>query len=273
MIDARPILIDESRSIFSTEEIARHADQAQFPKDAGWKRRVREMLPAASGRARGPESLAHYSSMLPDEPSVLVIGCGLTHERYATLFPSARLYLTDVTLQGDASIICDGGCLPFRNESLDCIVIDQVLEHAIDPVGIVAEVYRCLKSGGIIFSGVPFHYPIHGFPYDFQRFSPVGHRMLFRGFDTLELKITQGSVSALSLTLIAFCSGIWRNAWWKRLSSLGVRLALGPFLSAESLQARLDELSIPAASAFIGKKRMDEISPREILRSGLSIRS
>jgi SAM-dependent methyltransferase len=45
--------------------------------------------------------------------------------------------------------------LPFPDGSFDCIVMEQVLEHLVDPNNAFKEMYRVLKPGGIFFVGVP----------------------------------------------------------------------------------------------------------------------
>ena len=265
VIDGHPILIDESRSIFSSEEVALTADQRQFPENSGWRYQIRSMIPAAASRDVSVPLLEKHRALLPDHPSILIIGCGVGADQYVKLFPTGHIFPTDVTLQGDAAVACDGVCLPFRDQTLDCVVVDQVLEHALNPVAIVCEIHRCLKLGGTVYSGVPFHTPVHGFPFDFQRYTPLGHRMLFRRFQELEVYITQGPVSALSKTVIGFLGSVSSNLWWRRLSSAGVRLVVGPMLWLDRRYSSAKELSIPAASAFVGRKQESEDSPRSLI--------
>ena len=265
VVNGRPILIDESRSIFRSEEIAFTANYRQAPGNSGWRRQVKTILPSAVTRDYSFPLLEKHKDYLPESPNVLIIGCGVAADQYDRLFPGGRIFPTDVTLQGDATIACDGTCLPFRDQTLDCVVLDQVLEHVVNPSAIVNEIHRCLKLGGLVYSGVPFHTPVHGFPFDFQRYTPLGHRMLFRGFEGLEICITQGPVSALSKTLIGFLSSVSSNLWWRRFSSAGVRLVVSPVLWLDRHFTSPEDLSIPAASAFLGRKQEVEESPRVLI--------
>ncbi len=266
LVAGRPILLDETRSIFGAADIAKSVGKG-VPDATGWCYRIRRALPAATSRDASQELLASHRHLLSEEPVVVVVGCGLVDDRYERLFPAGRIFLTDVTLRGDAMLACDGGCLPFRDSSVDCVVVDQVLEHAVDPIGIVAEIRRCLRVGGIVYSGVPFCAPVHGFPYDFQRYTPLGHRLLFGGFEELEFRITQGAVSTLSLTLLAFLAGLWDNLGWRRLASAGVRLLLGPLRRIEHRRSGSAWATIPGASAFLGRKCASEESRRALIAS------
>ena len=267
IVGTRPILLDESRSLFAATDIAALADERQFPENTGWRYFFRRLFPVALSRDLAIEVLPPRLAELGATPAVLVIGCGTTHGRYQPAFsPPVRLFLTDVTLQGDAALVCDGECLPFRDESIDCVIVDQVLEHALHPLRIVDEICRCLKTGGILFSGVPFHMPVHGFPYDFQRYTPLGHRMLYRRFEELDFQVTQGPVSAFSLTVIALCASLSDNLWWKRATSLMARVVLGPLLRLDRRFTHARDLRIPAASLFVGRKQVSEIAAPEIVR-------
>lgn len=270
LAQGRPVLFDEDRSLFSAAQVVSLADQKQFADATGWRHKLRQLLPAASSRDVSVELLEKQKPLLGSEPSVLVVGCGVTGEQYRGIFPDGRIVLTDISLKGDAELACDGESLPFRDESFDCIVVDQVLEHAINPLSIVEEIYRCLKPHGIVYSGVPFHAPVHAYPFDFQRYTPLGHRLLFRHFKELDFRITQGPVSAFSLTLIGFLTSFSRNVWWRRLSSAGVRVLMSSVRWLDHRFARPRELTVPAASAFVGQKQIEPESVRSIIAAWAS---
>lgn len=264
-LNGRFILIDDSRSMFSSAEIVALSDTRQFPMKTGWRHLLRQWLPASTSRTHGLDLLSKHVAQLPDAPVIVVIGCGFTGEELNRLFPSAQLILTDVTLQGDAMIACDGEWLPFQDESIDCVIIDQVLEHTVNPLAVVAEIHRCLKHNGLIYSGVPFHFPVHGYPFDFQRYTPLGHRLLFRRFEQVECAITQGPVSALSQTLIAMAVSLSQNLWWRRVTSGCVRLAIKPFLWLDWHISDMKRCSIPGNSALLVRKSGTEMMPLEII--------
>jgi ubiquinone/menaquinone biosynthesis C-methylase UbiE len=47
------------------------------------------------------------------------------------------------------------GNFPFPDQAFDGVVLDNVLEHIIDPTDILSELRRVLKPGGTLIVGVP----------------------------------------------------------------------------------------------------------------------
>jgi SAM-dependent methyltransferase len=71
--------------------------------------------------------------------------------------------------------------LPYRDDTFDFVVSDQVLEHVEgDPQQAVNESLRVLKPGGWVVLATCFLIPIHGAPSDYWRFTPESLVHLFR---------------------------------------------------------------------------------------------
>ena len=56
----------------------------------------------------------------------------------------------------------------------------EVFEHIKYPNKAVNEIYRLLKPNGNFLMSVPFMFPIHDEPYDFQRWTLQGLRFLIK---------------------------------------------------------------------------------------------
>ena len=92
---------------------------------------------------------------------------GLDYSQTAT-----PLYKTKPVLFADAQAI------PFQDNSIDTAVMLETLEHIPDPQTVLKEAYRVLKPDGRLVLSMPFLYPVHDSPYDFQRFTIHGLRVL-----------------------------------------------------------------------------------------------
>lgn len=209
-----------------------------------------------------------YLSILSDHvargSTILVVGCGFTREQFASTFPERQLILSDVTLQGDADVACDAQCLPIKTASMDAIVLDQVLEHVVDVNAVLAEARRCLRIGGLIFSGVPFYFPEHGSPFDFRRFTPLGHRLLYPQFKGTHFWTTGGPLGSMSLGTIAAAASMSRNLAWRRAVSLTMRAVLRPFAGLDPAR-RWNETTVALGSVFIGIKQESDLSFHQMM--------
>lgn len=83
------------------------------------------------------------------------------------------MYKTTPTIYGDAQK------LSFGDNTFDVISFMEVLEHLPNPEIAVQECCRVLKPNGKLFFSMPFLYPIHDAPFDYQRFTIHGLQKLF----------------------------------------------------------------------------------------------
>ena len=68
------------------------------------------------------------------------------------------------------------------SESVGTVLIMDTLEHIAYPVRALEEVFRILKSDGLVIISSHMNFPIHGFPNDYWRFTPEGFRVLLKPF-------------------------------------------------------------------------------------------
>ncbi|HVF23266.1 MAG TPA: class I SAM-dependent methyltransferase [Pyrinomonadaceae bacterium] len=54
-----------------------------------------------------------------------------------------------------------GERLPFSDASFDVVLCDNVVDHAESPIGIVGELVRILKPGGLLYFTVNVHHPVY----------------------------------------------------------------------------------------------------------------
>jgi SAM-dependent methyltransferase len=195
------------------------------------------------------------------EPMVLVVGGGAIGSGMNALYKvqGVRVVGVDVYVSPNIEIICDGHRLPFSDESFDGVVIQAVLEHVLDPPRVVEEIYRVLKSNGLVYAETPFMQQVHEGAYDFTRFTLGGHRWLFRKFREIDAGQVLGPGVALLWSISYFIKSLGGSKlaplvvapffWLRFLEKLGKR---GPALDAAS------------GIFFLGSKSDQPLRPNEL---------
>lgn len=164
-------------------------------------RLMRERIPWVAARARG---------------AVLDIGCA--DRSLATGLPLATSYVGmdyPATASGlyrtRPDIFGDAAALPFASSTFDYILLLDVLEHLAEPERALAEIARTLKPGGRVLIFMPFAYPIHDAPFDFQRYTPFGLQRSLRRVGLRALTFEERG-SALDAGALSLCLGMARAA-------------------------------------------------------------
>jgi len=75
-------------------------------------------------------------------------------------------------------VLGDAHTLPFASESMDSVLLLEVLEHLKSPELAIKEAFRVLKPTGVLLISVPFLYPLHDEPHDYRRWTMYGLELL-----------------------------------------------------------------------------------------------
>ena len=126
---------------------------------------------------------------------VVDVGCGRQRIR-PFLDPSCRYVGTDFyatarnLYQSRPELYADARALPLADASADTVLLVEVLEHVAQPERALSEALRVLRPGGTLVVSVPFLYPVHDAPFDFQRWTPAGIREVLgrTGFQLVEYR-------------------------------------------------------------------------------------
>jgi SAM-dependent methyltransferase len=99
-------------------------------------------------------------------------------------------------------VLADLTRLPFKNQSVDAVIMQSVIEHVADPEAAFKEIGRILRDGGYCYVAAPLIYPYHSSPNDFFRFTLDGLRVIGErnGLKDEISGIRHGPTSALVLT-------------------------------------------------------------------------
>jgi SAM-dependent methyltransferase len=104
-----------------------------------------------------------------------------------------RSYLGDGYMtfgEHDEDVCGDLLALPFPDNTLDGVILTEVLEHCTDPVGAVNQTRRVLKPGGLLLVTSPFVWPEHGIEgeyKDYWRFTRDGWGFLLKAFKDVSI--------------------------------------------------------------------------------------
>ena len=202
IIGGVPVLINDGNSLFSVADFVERRDTTYHSDTPKWKRAIRRMLPDISKNYNTDANFRQFAETIKKNaptPKILIVGGAVAGKNLDVdaLFANAQIVESDVAFGARANLIADAHDLPFADAVFDGVIAQAVLEHTIDPQCCVDEMRRVLKSGGAVYAETPFMQQVHAGRFDFTRFTHLGHRRLFRGFD----EIKSGAVCGAGMSL------------------------------------------------------------------------
>jgi len=132
---------------------------------------------------------ALHSFATSERLRLLDYGCG--GSPYRSFFPRAEYVRADFTpCTGLDFLLPVDSTIPRKAGLFDIVLSTQVLEHVPEPAHYIAECFRVLNPGGALLLTTHGLYEDHGCPYDFQRWTADGLRMLLEkaGFEVSAVK-------------------------------------------------------------------------------------
>ncbi len=152
------------------------------------------------------------SDLLPPGEKLLDYGCG--NKPYHSVFsPKFNEYIgADLPGNPDAELTTGAqGQIPSEDDSFDCVLSSEVMEHTEDPRFYLKEAHRVLKPGGSLILSVPAIWVYHPDPIDYWRWTIAGlqHEIRRAGF---EIVMMQGVFGPESSAL-----QLWQDATFERL--------------------------------------------------------
>ncbi len=273
VVDGIPILIDNDRSIFSIEDFIDRKDTtfklAEItPGKVTIKKVIDQIIPSISTNLKAAENYKKLIELLPSGSKILVIGGSIKGQGMDEIYANTSFEIigADVSFGPEIDVISDAHDLPFDNETFDCVIVQAVLEHVLEPQRCVDEIHRVLKASGLVYAETPFMQQVHMKQYDFTRFTHLGHRRIFRNFDEINSGPMCGPGMALAWSYSAFLTSFTTSRTIYRLLSLFARLT-SFFLKYFDYYLIDKPGSYDAASGFffLGKKSDHCLSDRQLI--------
>jgi SAM-dependent methyltransferase len=155
-------------------------------------------------------------------------------------------------------VFADASQLPLQDASMDTVILLEVLEHLRKPQDALQEIARVLRPQGRLLLSVPFLYPAHDAPHDYQRLTVHG---LFRDIEATGLRVegitpTLGSAETAGLIACLAMGGMAVQAIERRSASLVFVPFLALAIPLINLTAWFVGLALPSWSAITAGYRV-----------------
>ncbi len=270
IVNEIPVLINEDSSIFDVG--AYTAEKDTFWKTNPLRDRVLPYLPDLTKNVTATKNFARLRQRLIEENKnslVLIIGGSRVGEGILPILEDRRFDCveSDISFGPRTNLISDGHDLPFADGVFDCVIVQAVLEHVVDPPRVADEIYRVLRPNGLVYADTPFMQQVHAGAYDFMRFSPLGHRRLFRRFEEIERGVTCGPAMALGHSIQYLLLSPFTNKSVRIAVKLACRFTLFWLKYFDYLLAPFPgAMDAASGSYFLGRRSNEILSDRNLIK-------
>jgi SAM-dependent methyltransferase len=263
-LDGVPLLVDFDNSVLSREKVQLTAGSSYKDRSAGFLQKIHDFFwRSDSPTASNADRFIAEAKRLDARPTILIIGGGAIGSDADALYrdPDITLIGTDVYKSDLTLIIADGHQLPLASGAIHGVWIQAVLEHVLTPEQVVAEIHRVLVPEGVVYAETPFMQQVHEGAYDFTRFSPSGHRWLFRHFEEIDGGITRGPAIVMLWSIRYFVGSLFGSY------KIGTMAATGLFWLRYFERFSRPAHAADGASAvyFLGRRSARALKPKDII--------
>lgn len=274
IIDEIPVLIDDKTSLFSINDFVSHKNTTWnlTPKSNFFKEIVKrfiQLVPQINLNIKADSNYKQLISLLPKNAKILVVGGSVKGNGMDLIYDndSFEVIGTDVSFGEYTQVICDAHDLPFAENTFDCVIIQAVLEHVLEPQRCVSEIHRVLKNTGIVYAETPFIQQVHMKQYDFTRFTHLGHRWLFKNFEEIISGPCCGPGMALAWTYRSFLQSFTTSTILNRLLTLFAQITSFFFMYFDYfLINKPGAYDSASGYYFLGRKSDKSLSNKELIQ-------
>jgi SAM-dependent methyltransferase len=155
-------------------------------------------------------------------------------------------------------VFADASQLPLPDASMDTVILLEVMEHLRRPQDALGEIARVLRPQGRVLLSMPFLYPLHDAPHDYQRLTIHG---LLRDVEATGLRVEHitpslGSAETAGLIACLAMGGIAVEAIEKRSVSVVFVPLLAMAIPVINLVAWCAGRALPSWSAITAGYRV-----------------
>ncbi len=274
IVSGIPVMIDDEKSVFTQADFTGNNNLFFDLTPAGKFRSFISLLLPSMVTPRSSKHFKYLEKILLKDnsnsrPRVLILGGSVLGGGMKKFVNNTNIDFihSDVSFGPQTEIILDAHVISYKDASFDLVIAQAVLEHVIDPKQCVAEIWRVLKPGGLIFADTPFMQQVHGGAYDFTRFTHGGQRKLFARFTEIQSGASSGAGSVMAWSYQYLLLGLFGyNKILRYVVKAFARLT-GFWLKYFDYLEVQNPYHIDGASSiyFIGKKSEKVKSDRDIV--------
>jgi uncharacterized protein YbaR (Trm112 family) len=276
IIDGVPVLIDDEKSLFLIDDFKLKRNTTFNLKQNKIKQILKGFIPKISVNIKAEKNYNTICDMLPSNSKILIIGGSIKGQGMDSIYSneSFDIVSSDVSFGAYTTLICDAHDIPFDDEVFDCVIVQAVLEHVLEPQRCVSEIHRVLKHSGLVYAETAFMQQVHMKQFDFTRFTHLGHRRLFRYFE----EICSGPVGGPGMALAWSYSHFLRSFAFNRITSkflVGFARMTSFFFKYFDYYLIDKPGSFDAASGlfFMGTKSTKALSDRDLIKQFKGIKA
>jgi len=263
----RPVLLRSDNAVFCVEDYRR----AVLPSHEVSVSDIARFIPSPSVNLASERVLVRVRQLLAELPlaAVLVVGGGRQRQWLDERLGAGdrvRVVYSDIDVNGDVDLFCDGHDLPFVDGAFDAVVTTAVLEHVLYPERVAGEIYRVLKVDGLLYSELPFMQQVHEGAYDFTRYTLSGHRRLLNGFAEIESGMVAGPATALVWSIENFVLAFFSRSVLRKAAKAMVRICFFWLKYLDAILVHRPEAMDGASCTYLlGRKIEGHIPDAEIV--------
>jgi len=251
LINSIPILISEIK----TDTVCSRNTFKTYIKRSSSKLKDMQRLILGESKTtkKNCETFIKNLFLTNNKPKILIIGGAEKGSNTKALWNNKKIEIhsTDIYATENVDFICDSHYLSLKSNSYDGVWIQAVLEHVVDPEVVVSEIFRVLKFKGIVYAETSFMQQVHEGAYDFNRYTVLGHRYLFKNFKLIDFGGDKGPEVVLVWSIRYLIWSLFRSKKLGKFVSLFFGLLVRPLKIFTSKKSMFDASS---GVFFLGKK-------------------